>query len=189
LKSKVVYPALRGHIRRYFKGHRRYEYGCPDSATTELLPRFRVVRVAPGPKTQMTVYLSLGACEAPGGSQDGSEFLITTSQPEIDAVGILAVAARHHHARPIGLGDTLPLGGELLWAPAPVHLLVTLPYPFGPELEVCCLGDGGHVRFRWLLPITDAEKRYLDEYGLEALEQAFETAKLNFLSPVRTSVV
>jgi hypothetical protein len=45
------------------------------------------------------------------------------------------------------------------------------------------------VRFLWLLPITAAEKQFRHEHGLEALEQRFEEAKVNFAFQWRKSVV
>ena len=47
-------------------------------------------------------------------------------------------------------------------------MLVSLPYPFGPELEVCQLPDG-ELHVLWLLPITLAEREFKVREGLEAL--------------------
>jgi hypothetical protein len=47
-------------------------------------------------------------------------------------------------------------------------MLVSLPYPFGRPLEVCCLGDE-HIHVFWLLPITRAERAFKAREGLEAL--------------------
>ena len=75
--------------------------------------------------------------------------------------------------------------------PGPVidkHVLVSLPYPFGPELEVCAW-DGGHARLLWLLPITAAERDFEVAHGLEALEQRFDDAALAYSDTRRGSVV
>jgi hypothetical protein len=188
LKGEVVYPALRAHIRRFFKGHRRQEYAYTQGPAGRILPDFRVVRVAPGPRMQLTTYLSVGSWEAAGEGNCGMELLVTTQQPEMKCVELLAMVAYYHRTQGLGVGHTFPLGYGWLGGKCD-HVLVSLPYPFGPDLEWCDLGDDGHVRFLWLLPITEAEKRFRHEHGLEALEQRFDEAKLNHAFPWRKSVV
>jgi hypothetical protein len=68
------------------------------------------------------------------------------------------------------------------------HLLVSLPYPFGPELEVCAF-DRGIVRFLWLVPITAAEASYARARGYKSLEDRFEEARVDTLDVNRPSVV
>jgi Suppressor of fused protein (SUFU) len=188
MNGEVVYPALRSHIGRFFKGHRRYEYEYPHGPAGRVPPGFRVVRVAAGPKSPLNVYLSVGAWEATGETGHGLEFLVAASQPEVKCVELLAMVAYYHRTEGLGVGHTFPLGYGWLGGSCD-HMLVSLPYPFGPKLEVCCLEEEGHVRFLWLLPITAAEKRFRHEHGLEALEQRFDEAKLNFAFPYRQSVV
>src|SRR6266545_4653655 len=110
MKDEVVYPALRAHIRRFFKGHRRHEYKCAEGPEGRIPPNFRVVRVAPGPRTQLTTYLSLGSWEAASNSNCGLEFLVTTSQPEMECVELLAMVAYYHRTEGLGVGHTFPLG-------------------------------------------------------------------------------
>ena len=188
MKGEVVYPALRAHVRRFFKGHRRYKSVCRHGLPGRVPPEFRVVRVAPGPRSRLTTYLSLGAWEATGETGFGLEFVATTAQPERKCVELLTMVAYYHRTERLDLGHTFPLGYGWLGGSC-THVLVSLPYPFGPDLEVCCLGDKGHVRFLWLLPITEAEKRFRHEHGLEALERRFDEVKLNFAVPYRESVV
>jgi hypothetical protein len=188
VKSDIVYPALREHVRRFFKGHRRYEYQYPHGPAGRIPPDFRVVRVAAGPRTPLTTYLSLGSWEAAGDGNCGLEFLVTTTQPQMRCVELLAMVAYYHRTEGLGVGHTFPLGYGWLGGSCD-HMLVSLPYPFGPDLEVCCLGEQGHVRFLWLLPITEAENRFRHEHGLEALEQRFQDVRLNFAFEYRQSVV
>ena len=49
-------------------------------------------------------------------------------------------------------------------------MLISLPYPFGPELEVCCLRER-HFHLYWVLPITKAEREFKAEHGQDALEE------------------
>jgi len=67
------------------------------------------------------------------------------------------------------------------------HLLVGLPYPFGPQLQLCHAGDR-HVEFLWL-PITADERAYKADHGLDALESRFEQAQLKYWDPQRQSIL
>jgi hypothetical protein len=188
LEREVVYPALRAHIRRFFEGHGYREHEYTHGPAGRIPPDFRVVQVSDGPRTRLCTYLSLGSWEATCESNCGLEFLVTTSLPEMECVELLAMVAYYHRTERLGVGHTFPLGYAWLGGSCS-HMMVSLPYPFGPDLEVCCLEDEGHVRFLWLLPITEAEKRFRHEHGLEALEQRFQDAKLNYADPWRQSVV
>lgn len=68
------------------------------------------------------------------------------------------------------------------------HLLISLPYPFGPELQVCHIGER-HVDILWLLPITEAERDFKAARGHEELEQRFEAAGLRYWEIDRSSAL
>jgi hypothetical protein len=87
----------------------------------------------------------------------------------------------------LGLGHTLPIGEPWLPGSNCDHLLVSLPYPWGPDLETCHVGDR-HVDFLWLLPITRAEHDLKIASGLEALESLFEERGLRYWDAHRPSV-
>jgi hypothetical protein len=103
---------------------------------------------------------------------------------------LTAVAHYHRTGAPLGVGHTVNIGRP--WFPDSHctcdHGLLSLPYPFGPKLE-WLETRGGRVRFLWLLPITKSEVEFKKTEGLEALEQRFEESGLDFLDPVRRSVV
>jgi len=67
-------------------------------------------------------------------------------------------------------------------------MLVSLPYPFGPDLEICCV-DGEHISLYWLLPITAAENQNATQNGTEALEQIFDREALEYWDFKRKSLV
>ena len=97
-----------------------------------------------------------------------------------------------YHAGPpsqrLDHGHTLPIGEPWLPGSQCDHLLVSLPYPWGPQFEVCHWADG-HIRLLWLLPITRSERDYKITHGLEALERRLEQADINPLDPHRPAVV
>ncbi len=88
----------------------------------------------------------------------------------------------------LGLGHTVPIGEA--WLPGSVcdHLLISLPYPFGPDLQTCHVGDC-HIGFHWLLPTTERERTLKMSAGLDALESRFEEAGLRYWQADRESII
>ncbi|MFE9467493.1 suppressor of fused domain protein [Streptomyces virginiae] len=71
-------------------------------------------------------------------------------------IDLMAMIAYYHcGGHRLGLEHSMPIGEP--WTPGSScdHLLVSLPYPYGPELEHCRV-PGGHVRVLWALPVTGA---------------------------------
>jgi hypothetical protein len=124
--------------------------------------------------------------------EHGLEFLLIA--PDEAERHVLSIAMNaYYHANPdvsfrLDHGHTVPIGEP--WSPGSPcdHMLVSLPYPLGPDFEVC-EWDGGHARLLWLLPITEAERDFKAEHGLEALEQRFDDAALEYWDAARASVV
>jgi hypothetical protein len=105
-------------------------------------------------------------------------------------VELLAMNAYYHAGPPdqrLDLGHTVPIGEPWLPGSACDHALISAPYPWGTDLEVCDW-VGGHARLLWYLPITEAERDHKRDRGLEALEQRFEDARLDFADSNRASV-
>lgn len=101
---------------------------------------------------------------------------------------LLAMTVFYNSGGKLGLAHTLPIGEPWLPGSACDHLLISLPYPYGPELQTCHVGDR-HVEFLWLLPISDAERDFKVAWGLEALESRFDEARLRYWQADRASVV
>ena len=89
---------------------------------------------------------------------------MTVPAEDLRHVELLTMTAYYHHTDGLGLGHTFPIGEPWLSGSACDHMLVSLPYPFGPGLEVCCLGEQ-NLRLSWLLPITKAEREFKAEHG------------------------
>jgi hypothetical protein len=105
-------------------------------------------------------------------------------------VELLTMTAFYHETEGLGLGHTFPIGEPWLAGSMCDQFLVSLPYPFGPGLEVCeSAGLRRLIRFLWLLPITQAEREYSREHGVEALERLFDDHAIEFWEPQRRSVV
>ncbi|WP_204058609.1 suppressor of fused domain protein [Microbispora corallina] len=97
----------------------------------------------------------------------------------------------YYHAGPphqrLDHGHVVPIGRPWFAGSACDRYLISLPYPFGPDFEVCAW-DGGHARILWLLPITPAERDLIMNAGLEAFESLCEEKRIDYTNPHRPSV-
>lgn len=178
--------ALEAHVLSFFDGR------TPESLAWPYGPaksndHFHVLRFAPA-DDELWIYASVGAWAWSNGNRPGLEFVVATDHPTDRAVELLAMASFYNRDIPLGVGHSVPHGGPWLPGSKCDHLLVSLPYPWGPELEIAHVGER-HVDFLWLLPITKAERNFKAKHGLEALEQRFEDAELAFWNASRDSVV
>ena len=113
-----------------------------------------MLRVAPATPADVWTYVSVGGWAAMGGDF-GLEFVICTASAEDRAVELLAMTVFYNHGGKLNVGHTLPIGEPWLPGSGCDQLLVCVPYPFGPDLQTCHVGDL-HVEFLWLLPITES---------------------------------
>lgn len=138
------------------------------------------------------MYVTSGCWAATQQRGHGLEFALAAACDDALNVESVTVNAFYHcgpvHQRLDG-GHTVPIGRPWLDDSACDHFLVSLPYPFGPEFEVCRWGREAHARILWLLPITKAEKDFRRENGLDALEDLFDEHAIDPVDPERTSVV
>jgi hypothetical protein len=151
-------------------------------------PWFRVLRFAPGPRTGLWCYISLGASLLSPPGNKRLEFLLTTEKESPRAVELLAMVAHYHRDRHLNMFHSLPIGQPWLDGATCDHFLVSLPYPFGEDLEVCDLSDT-RVQILWLLPITRAEFEFKKANGVDALEELFDKAAIEYWRIDRESVV
>ncbi|KQZ85358.1 hypothetical protein ASD56_03155 [Microbacterium sp. Root166] len=132
--------------------------------------------------------MSIGGWAQTSNENFGIEFILCTAQPEDRAIELLAMAVYYNRAGKLGLGHTVPIGEPWLPGSSCDHFLISLPYPFGGDLQTCHVGDR-HVDFLWLLPITGAERTWKVSSGLEALETRFDEVGLRYWQIDRASAV
>jgi hypothetical protein len=157
METDEIYFALENHFRNFFDGHEVSEFVWHLGPIQQTFPRFRVLRFSPGPRSILWVYISLGVWETR--EESNIEFMIIAPEESPRHVELLAMTAYYHSNHQLGLGHTLPIGEPWLEGSHCDCLLVSLPYTFGPKLEICKV-DGGHVHLFWLLPITQAEREF-----------------------------
>jgi hypothetical protein len=189
ITDEEVYEGERAHIDGFWPGRPSKDFEWTLGPIGERLPSFRVRRVAPVRKEEPWVYATIGVWEATAGERDGLEFFLLSPVESPLHVELLAMVA-NFHADPryrLSVGRTINIGRPWIAGSAADHLLVSLPYPYGPTFECCDLGDR-HIRFLWLVPVTAAEAQLSKEHGLEALERRFEADGLDMIDPRRRSV-
>ena len=188
IEKRRTYNALRKHISDYFPSHPIHEHKWNDGPIAKILPRFSILEVAPGPKNNLWTYFSLGAWEVKHKDSGTIEFMLVTPERDKQHFLSLAMTAFYHVSNPLGVGHTFPIGEPWLEGSKCDHMLVSRPYVYSPELEVCNLSNQ-HVHFLWLLPITKAERDYKSKNGLEALEKIFEESEVEYWKIARESLV
>jgi hypothetical protein len=188
LTRNDVAAGIRRHISEFWPDSPQQEFSWTLGPIAARLPRFRVRRVEPTQPTDPWVYLTVGAWEAT--DVDRAEFFILSPSETPRHVETLAMVA-YFHANPdfqLSVGRQVDIGRPWMEGSRASHLLVTLPYPYGPRLEHCEVA-GEHVQFRWLVPLTPAEARYAAQAGPESLERLLESGDVDVVDPKRRSVV
>jgi hypothetical protein len=179
--------ALVEHVRRNFPEKVIEAFTWEAGPIREQNPHFRALRIESG-KSEVWTYASVGAWEATEDRGQGLEFVIAMPVPDPRAVELLAMTAYYHQGGKLGLGEVIPIGEPWLPGSRCDRLLVSLPYPWGPELQTCHVGDR-HVDFLWLLPITKEERDFKVANGLDALESLFDERELRYWDPYRPSAI
>jgi hypothetical protein len=183
--------AFDAHLYAYFAGHEVTRQRWPLGPIEQRIPGFFVYVAGPGPRLQGWTYLTSGCWKATAHHQHGLEFVLSTNAEDVRHIEVLTVLA-YYHAGPdsqrLDLGHTAPIGEP--WAPGSLcdSVLISLPYAYGPDLEVCSW-NAGHIRVLTALPITPAERALKVNQGLEKLEQRLEDTAADFANPLRPSVV
>jgi hypothetical protein len=181
--------AVRRHVHSFFEGHQAAIRSLDRGPIQSIVPGFHAIEVAPGPRQQVWTYVSVGAGYPKATTGSLLEFILVAAAPDERHVEIVAMTTHYHlTGESLGVGHTFPIGQPLLPGSTLDQMLVSLPYPFRPELEILKLGNQ-HVHLVWLLPITKRERDFKIEHGLEALEARFDEVGLCYWDARRASVV
>ncbi|MFJ6540232.1 suppressor of fused domain protein [Streptomyces sp. NPDC091385] len=181
--------AVEAHVRGFFAGHSVEVVDCDlGSERREVVPGLRVLVVGPGPQGDGWAYVTAGCWAAMEEDGHGLEFVMTAHVHDQRFVELMAMIAFYHcGGHRLDLEHSMPIGEP--WVPGSTcdHLLISLPYLHGPDLEHCPV-PGGHARILWTLPVTTAEIEFRRRHGHEALERRFDEAEIIPTDPFRASV-
>jgi hypothetical protein len=184
--------ALRAHLTEFFEGHTVVERDWTLGPVRERVPDFGVYEIGPGPRLLgCWTYVTSGCWAATARDGHGLEFVLSAASSSLRHVECLAMTA-YYHAGPdeqrLDCGHTVPIGEPWTEGSLCTYELISLPYAYGPEFEIC-RWDSGHIRILAALPITEAEQHFRLAHGIEALEQRLDDAKIEFTDPHRPSVI
>jgi hypothetical protein len=188
-------PDLHERIRRHydeFWGAERIDevHWTPGPIPTRL-PQLHIAKVAPENENEVWALATIGMSQVDTDHNHGIE--LVAFSPDAGAAVILNLGMlAYYHAGPeenrLGHGHTVPIGQGWVDGSPLTHVLISAPYPWGPRLEICQIGDR-LIRVLWALPIHGAEQKFKETEGLEALEQRLEAASINPIDPHRPPVV
>ncbi|MGA3488412.1 suppressor of fused domain protein [Micromonosporaceae bacterium DT55] len=181
--------ALEWHVRRFWDGHIVELATWDRGPILERIPQFMTYKVFPKRAGDAWVYVTVGASLADS-SANGSEFFVMSPVADDVHSETLAMVSDFNsfEAHRLTVGSVMNIGRP--WMPTSMmdHLLVSLPYPYGPELEWASPEAGG-ARFLWLLPIYKSEADFIRSETLEDFELLLDAAAVNVLDPNRSSMV
>ena len=153
------------------------------------LPELRICAIQPDVENPLSpwVYTTLGLWQGAADSGTGHEYMIISPVADARHIDSLATLAMAELDRKLQPGDTVALGSGWRAGSNCDHLLITVPYPYGPMMEECA-SHPVRIRLLWAMPITGSEAAFVAKHGLEALEDRFEAQNVDFTQIVRASV-
>ncbi|HZM76581.1 MAG TPA: suppressor of fused domain protein [Candidatus Limnocylindrales bacterium] len=183
--------AVFDHLRSVFPEHETVAEGPWPGPIRDLVPDLHIVRVRPRRDRRDWLYVTASLWHATQRHGHALDFALFTPEASPVHVETLTMTAFYHASggrHELDLGHTVPIGRPWLPGSKCSHLLVSLPYLWGPALENCRVPEG-HTRILWLLPISKEEKRFRHAHGLEALEQKLQDAAIDPVDPHRSPVI
>ncbi len=180
--------AAKRHVEAQWPFERFEDVAWEEARVPPVLWPFRVRTILPVRPVDPWTYVSLGAVRVPADGNYRCEFFLQAREPSerhIETVTMLA----SYHSRPsqfLDAGSAVRIGRPWSAGSNCTALYVSRPYGMG-DLEWCHAGEL-HIRFLWLIPITDRELSLLSDRGAEALEAAFESSAIDVLDPLRGDV-
>jgi Suppressor of fused protein (SUFU) len=188
MSKAKIHQSIREHAQGYFVDATISEHQWRDRTIRRFFPQFRVLEISPGSVCNFWTFVSSGGHKTKHKNAGLTEFMIITEKPDlrqIQLLGMNAVYYKDHYLEP---GDSYAIGEPWVAGSRCDHILISLPYPYGQDWEICGL-ENGHLHIYWLLPITSEEHEYKVKNGAEALEELFERKGLEFWKTGRKSVV
>ncbi|WP_064741650.1 suppressor of fused domain protein [Hamadaea tsunoensis] len=182
---------VRDHLAARFPARELTVLPATQGPIYERVPGLHMIRLAPTREEGGWLYVTAGLWDATQHHGHGLEFVLLAPDHDPRHIETLTMTAYYHAAGgsfALDHGHTVPIGRPWIRGSACRFLVVSLPYLWGPSLEMCSLPEG-HARILWLLPITRAERNFKHKHGLEALEQKLEAARIAPSDPCRKSVI
>jgi hypothetical protein len=181
--------ALERHVRKFWDGHIVESAPWEHGPILERVPQFSAYRVFPKRAGEAWVYVTVGS-SVDGSVVGGVEFFIMSPVAANIHSETLAMVSHYHsfEAHRLGIGSVINIGRPWMPDSRMENLLVSLPYPYGPELEWAS-PEAGSAQFLWLLPIHQSEADFIKRETLDEFESMLDSEGVNVLDPDRSPVI
>ena len=188
--DSYVSSAVLEHVKKFWANSVVFEEHWKEGAIEGNLPGFQILRVVSRTPGRPIIYVTNGCFVVELAQHIRHEFFLISPRDDLQPVETLTMLANFHadERYRLDVGSVVNIGDP--WIPGSKcdHLLISIPYPYGPKLEWLKM-PGICVRFLWALPITQREAAFVELNGLEALEQKFDAAKVDYMNPFRSSII
>ncbi|UII19566.1 suppressor of fused domain protein [Fulvivirga ligni] len=172
--------ALRRHYKNYFGSSgnvRRWKKGPQD----KLHPDFYVLEIAPNRVHNMWAYLTVGM-SVDREDHNLIELVVYSPTQNESLVELLTLnASFHRNADALNLHHSVNIGQPCIHGSNCDHGFISLPYLDGEALEIFEFA-GKRFHCYWFIPITERERDFKMEEGVEALEDLFEKRQFDYLN-------
>ncbi|WP_111556323.1 suppressor of fused domain protein [Kitasatospora sp. SolWspMP-SS2h] len=181
--------ALERHVRKFWDGHIVEPAPWGAGPIHERVPKFMVYRIFPERAGEAWVYVTVGSSIGDK-SSNGVEFFIMSPVALECHSETLAMVSHYnsYEAHRLTVGSVISIGRPWMPGSRMEHLLVSLPYPYGPKLE-WSPPEAGSARFLWLLPIHKREADFIRHGSLDEFEEILDSKAVNVLDPDRDPVL
>src|SRR5262249_42504887 len=121
-----TYSRIRIHLATFWPEHVAEEFVWNVEPIKEVLPRFRVIRLAPSGNAKYWVYVTCGCWEVRTGETVRSEFFLLSPIEDVTHVQTLTMVAKYHadSSHRLSPGKSINLGYPWLDESLCDHLLV-----------------------------------------------------------------
>lgn len=184
---KTYITELVGHYERYF-GVSGKSLILGKGPKDKLHADFFVLEFPPNKKHAMVCYCTVGM-SVDRFDNNLMELFVYSPKADKGLVELLTVCASYHrNGLPLKINHTVNIGRPWLDNSKCDYGFISTPYLDGPELELFEY-DGKEIDCYWFIPITQKERDFKIEHGVEQLEQLFEDKQLDYLNPERNCLV
>lgn len=180
------------HLERAYPDNVHEDFASARESVEDVLPGFRVRRIAPASSGDPWVYATNGAASAMQEGEDGAEYVLLAPAADpvlVEMLAALATVNADPHKR-LGVGSIIALKRPWTDRSPAENLLVLPPYVFGPGFEVYEPPDEDRrIVVLWLVPITSSEARFVRLHGVQKFEELMQRGEHNLVNPHRPPIV
>lgn len=186
----MSYPEqFKAHLEAFFEAPARERHWDTDFVQRNA-PNLRTLEFKPQKSFGFFSYVSCGLAPLLPRIEAKHEFVISSpfaTEEHCELMNMIA-AATLNRGDFYSWGDVIQIGRPWIYGSEADHLLVSLPYPYGPKLERAETSLP-NLSVAWLVPIYETEANFCASAGVEALEQKFGEHSICFWEPQRPKVV